>query len=135
MALDVDRVLLERASELYAAARDIGMRGLCLQHGVIRDDLGRFCDLLVIGDDEPGLDRGARPRPALEQAALDQQEIDAFAGSGHASLMRLGPARRAVGRHANANLERGQVVLSFSQPITRKSTNSRQQAPERFRGG
>ena len=34
MALDVDRVLLQRARELDAAAGDVGVRGLRLQHGV-----------------------------------------------------------------------------------------------------
>ena len=80
MILDVDRVVLQRARELDAAARHKGMRGLRLQHGVGGDGLRRFCDRLVVGDDEAGLDRRARPRPALEQAALDQQDVGALAG-------------------------------------------------------
>jgi len=60
---------------------------LGLDHRVFRDGLGRFCHRLVVRGDEPGLDRRARPRPALEQAALDQQQIDPFARRGHARLM------------------------------------------------
>ena len=81
--LDVDRVLLERARELDAAARDKGMGRLRLQDGVGSDRLGSLQNLLVIGRDETGFDRRARASPAFEQSALDQQQIDAFAGRGH----------------------------------------------------
>ena len=77
--LDVDRILLQRARQLDAAARDKGMRGLRLQHGVSGNALGGFHDRLVVGGDEAGLDRGLGPRPAFEQAALDQQQVRAFA--------------------------------------------------------
>ncbi len=83
MPFDIDRIALQRARELDAAARHVGMRGLGPQHCVGRNGLGRFGDLLVIGHDEAGRDGGLRPRPALEQAALDQEDIRAFAGRGH----------------------------------------------------
>ncbi len=79
MVLDLDRVLLQRGGELDAAARDPGVRGLGLQHRVSGNDLGGFQDLSVIGDDKAGVDRRPRPGPALEQAALDQQHVDALA--------------------------------------------------------
>ena len=60
------------------------MRGLRLQRRVGGDGLRRLGDRLAVGGDEAGLDRRLRPRPAFEQAALDQQEIGAFAGRGHA---------------------------------------------------
>ncbi|MGY4486362.1 hypothetical protein ACVWWR_005553 [Bradyrhizobium sp. LM3.2] len=83
MVLDLDSVALKRAGELDAAAGDIGVCGLGPDHRILGDGLRRFCDLLVIGSDEPSLDRRARPRPALEQATLDQQYIRALAGRGH----------------------------------------------------
>ena len=42
MILDVDRIVLQRARQLDAAARDKGMRGLRLQHGVGGNGLGRL---------------------------------------------------------------------------------------------
>ena len=89
--LDLDRILLQRARQLDAAARDKGMRGLRLQHGIGGNGLGRLRDRLVVGGDEARFDRGLRPRPAFEQAALDQQQIRALAGRGHAGLGRSAP--------------------------------------------
>src|SRR5258705_1923262 len=86
MTLDVDRILLQRARQLYAAARDKGMGGLRMQHGVRVDALGRLHALLVIGRDETRFDCRLRPGPAFEQAALDQQCVRALAGRGHAPL-------------------------------------------------
>ena len=86
MSLDVDRVALQRAGKLDAAARHVGVRGLGLQHGVGRNGLGRFCDLPVVGRHETRRDGGLRTRAALEQATLDQQDIGAFAGRGHGSI-------------------------------------------------
>ena len=63
------------------------MRGLGLDHRIFGDRLRWFRHLLVIGSDEAGLDRRARPCPAFEQAALDQQYILALAGRGHQALM------------------------------------------------
>ena len=58
MALDIDRIVLERAGELDAAARDIGMRRLGRECSAGRDDLGRFGDLLAVGGDDGGVDLG-----------------------------------------------------------------------------
>ncbi len=80
MILDVDRIALQRAGKLDPAARDVGVRRLGLDHRVLRDGFRGLYHLLVVGGDEAGLDRRARPRPALEQAALDQQNIRALAG-------------------------------------------------------
>ena len=81
--LDIDRILFERACQLDAAARDIRVGRLSLQGGVSSDRFGGFQDRLVVGGDEPGLDRGAGAGAALEQSALYQQDIDAFARRGH----------------------------------------------------
>ena len=62
------------------------MRRLRLQYGVGGNSLGGFQDLLVIGRDEAGFDRGLGPRPAFEQAALDQQQVRALAGRGQLAL-------------------------------------------------
>ena len=78
--LDLDRIVLQRARQLDAAARHEGMRRLRLQHGVDRNALGWFQDRLVIGGDEARLDRGLRAGAAFEQAALDQQHVRALAG-------------------------------------------------------
>src|SRR5439155_17787573 len=86
MTLDFDRILLQRTRQFDAAARDIGVRGLRLQHGISGDALGRLHDPLVIGRDETRFDRGLRPGPGFEQAALDQQCVRALAGRGHAPL-------------------------------------------------
>src|SRR5258705_12358487 len=86
MALDLDRILLQRAGQFDATARDKGVRGLRLQHGISGDALGWLHDLLVIGRDETGFDRRLRPGPAFEHAALDQQCVRALAGRGHAAL-------------------------------------------------
>ncbi len=40
-----------------------------------------FRDQPVIGGDKMRLDRGLRPRPALEQAALDQYQIARLRGA------------------------------------------------------
>ena len=83
MIFDLDRVLLQRAGQLDAAARHQGMRRLRLQRRVGGECLRRLQDRLVIGGDKAGFDRGLRPRTAFEQAALDQQQIGALAGGGH----------------------------------------------------
>ena len=86
MTLDVDRILLQRARQFYAAPRYKGMRRLRLQHGVDGNGLGWLHDQPVVGRDEARFDRGLRPRSALEQAALDQQHVRALAGRGHAPV-------------------------------------------------
>src|SRR3954470_13952582 len=83
MALDLDRVLLERAGELHAAARNIGMRGLGQQFGVRRNGLRWLGHQLAVADDQTGFDRGPRAGSAFEQAALDQQNVGALARWGH----------------------------------------------------
>src|SRR5260370_39283507 len=84
MTLEVDRILLQRARQFDAAAREKGVGGLPLQHCIRSDALGRLNALLVIGRDETRFDCRLRPGPAFEQAALDQQCVRALAGRGHA---------------------------------------------------
>ena len=66
------------------------MGRLCLQRGVGGKGLGSLEHRFVIGRNEAGFDRGARPRPAFEQSALDQQKIDALAGREMRSCFALG---------------------------------------------
>ena len=92
MILDLDRISLQRACQLDAAARDEGMRRLRLQIGVGGNVFGRLQHRPAIGGDKTGLDRGLRPRAAFEQAAFDQQHIRALAGRGHDSTIPRGGA-------------------------------------------
>src|ERR1700678_4536461 len=78
--LDVERMSLQRARQLDAAARDIGMRRLRAEFGVGGDKLGGFQHRSVVGDDQTGFDRGLGAGPAFEQPALDQQQVRALAG-------------------------------------------------------
>src|SRR6516162_9193204 len=90
MAFDIDRVMLQRAGELDAAARDVGVGGLRLEGCVGGQQLRRLANLLVVCGDEAGLDCRARPRAALEQATLDQQYVHAFGSRGHQLSFRTG---------------------------------------------
>jgi len=99
MALDLDGILFQRGCELDAAAGDVGMRRLGPERGIARDDFRRLYDGLVIGDDEARVDCRARPCPALEQPALDQEYIDAFAGTTPVELMVVIGRTRAVLEH------------------------------------
>ena len=79
MVLDLDRVLFQRARELDAAARHLGMRGL----GRSSASIAMISDAFItccLGDGAAGLDRRTGARTALEQAALDQHDVRAFAG-------------------------------------------------------
>ena len=87
MIFDLDRILLQRARKLDAAARHPRVRRLRLQHGVGRDHLGWLRDQPLIGGDEAGIDRGAGARPALEQAALHQHDVGALAGGFAVALL------------------------------------------------
>ena len=65
MVLDVDRILLQRARQLDAAARHIGMRGLRGQCGVGGDDFGGFCHRLAVGQTTSPASIAARARARL----------------------------------------------------------------------
>jgi hypothetical protein len=58
------------------------MRRLRLQHCVDRNALGWFRDQPPIGGDKARFNRGLRAGAALEQAALDQQQVRALARGG-----------------------------------------------------
>ena len=75
MRIDLERV--QRGGELDAAARHPRMRRLGVQHRVGGDFLGGLADRDAVGGHQSGRDRRLRPRAALEQAALDQQPVDA----------------------------------------------------------
>ena len=55
------------------------MRGLGLQHGIRGKAVGGFEHRLAVGGHVAGLNRGLGPGAAFEQAALDQQQVGAFA--------------------------------------------------------
>ena len=90
MVLDINGILLQRARQLDAAARDIGMRGLRGQCRVGGDGFRGFCHRLAVGNHKPGVDGRARPCPAFEQAALDQKHIRALARSRFVLAFRQG---------------------------------------------
>jgi hypothetical protein len=73
--------LVERGRELDAATRHIRVRGLCAERGIDGHFLRGLGDDGRIGRHPSGGDGGLCLRPALEQAALDEQAIDADAGS------------------------------------------------------
>jgi hypothetical protein len=75
LRIELERV--QRRRELDAAARHPRMLRLGAQHRVSRNFLGRLADRDVVGGDEPSRDRRLRPRAAFEQAAVDQQPVDA----------------------------------------------------------
>jgi hypothetical protein len=79
MALDLDRIKLQGAGELDAAARDVGVRGLRGQFGIGGDQLGGLQHRPAVGGHAAGVDRGAGAGAAFEQAALDQQHVHALA--------------------------------------------------------
>ena len=71
--------MVERRRKLHAAARDVRMRRLGAQHRIGRDFVRSLGDDHVVRRHPAGRDRGLRLGAALEQAALDQQAIDALA--------------------------------------------------------
>ena len=71
--------MIERGRELHAAARHLRVRGLGAQDRVGGDLLRRLGDQNVVGRHPAGGDGGLRLGAALEQAALDEQAIDADA--------------------------------------------------------
>jgi hypothetical protein len=75
----IEAKMIERRRELHPAARDVRIRRCRAQVRIHRDRLRRLAHSDVIGDDQPGRDRGLRLGAAVEQAALDQQSIGALA--------------------------------------------------------
>ena len=89
-AARIDAESVEGRGELHPAARHVRMRRGGADPGAPRDDLGGLGNGRAVGGHEPGLDRRARPGPAVEQAELDQQQVGPLAA--HARLLRrLGP--------------------------------------------
>src|SRR5579872_699274 len=81
MVFDWNRVSFQRAGKLDAAARDKGVCRPRIEGGIGGNGCGCLEDRSAVGRDKTRLDRRLRPRPALEQSALDQENIDAFAGN------------------------------------------------------
>ena len=77
-ALRIEAEMIERRGELHAAARHIRMRRRRAQFRIDRDFFRGLAHRRRVGGDQPGRDRGLRLGAALEQAALDQQAIDAI---------------------------------------------------------
>ncbi len=86
--------MIERGGKLDAAARDIRVLGLRRDRRQRRDLLRSLAHRHAVGSHEAGRDRGLRPRPALKQAARDQQAIGAFSG-GHGVVITF-PGRSAA---------------------------------------
>ena len=77
LRLEAARVMLEDADAAHSP--DVRLR---FDLGVLRDRLGRLCERDAADADEPRRDRRLRPRPADEEAALDQNDIRALAHGG-----------------------------------------------------
>ena len=119
MPLDLDRVLLQRAGKLDAAARDIGVRGLGLQRRIGGNGFRRFCDGLAVGGHEAGLDRGAcrarlsnRPRSTSRTSMRLRGEDMASR-----SLTRCG---QPLGGQPHASLERDEVAPDVGRRLQRR---------------
>ena len=96
MVFDVDGVLLERAGELDAAARHPRMRRRRQQRRIFGNGFGGLGHGLAACSHEPGGNCRLCPRPALEQATLDQQQVGAFAGRRHRRGRDYAPASLMV---------------------------------------
>ena len=81
---NVEPEMIERGGELDAAARHIGVLGRSGDDRGGGNSFGGFAHGLSVGGYPAGGNRGLRPRPAVEQAARDQQPIGSFFG-GHGS--------------------------------------------------
>ena len=66
---------VERGCELQPAARDVRMRRLRGELRVLRHHFGGLAHRRAVRGDEAGGDGGLGPRPAFEEAALDEQLV------------------------------------------------------------
>ena len=109
MILDIDGILFQRAGQFDAAARHgNGCAGCACNTASVAMFSEALATGLSLACDKTRLDRGLGARPAFEQAAFDQEQIGALAGSGHDSAA---PRRGGLfGRHPHAGLERRQIV-------------------------
>ncbi len=89
----IEGELIERGRELDAAARNPWVRRCGAQHCVGGDFVGGLGDRDLVGGHPAGRDGGLRLGAALEQAAFDQQTIDALAGGHPAAEFKLSSAR------------------------------------------
>ena len=117
MILDVERIALQRAGQLDAAARDIGMRRLRLQHGVGRNGLGGFHTGLSLAMTRPAsIAACARARLSNRPRSTSNRSARLRGGGAHGSrLAKFNPmparARgKPLGGHPHAGLESGQVM-------------------------
>ena len=93
----IEAEVIERGRELHPAARHVRVRRLGAQHRIGGDFLRRLRDDNLIRRHAAGGNGGLRFGAALEQAALDEQPIDANAAS-HANA----PSADEDERHAGA---------------------------------
>src|SRR5205823_12785620 len=87
---DVDPKPLQRMRELHAPPPDPGMlEGLDRQDIVRRHERPRLVDVIPVHEDPPGHDQRLRLRTGIDEAALEQGDVEALAG--HA-LRRVKPS-------------------------------------------
>ena len=78
LVVDLDRIALERARKLDAAARHPRVLGLCLDLRVGRNFVGGLQDDFAAGCHQSGGNRSLCAGAAFEQAARDQQAVGAL---------------------------------------------------------
>ncbi len=84
--------MVERMGQLDAAARDISLLAVPDLDGKIAGDLlAGLVETALAGKDPAGEDQRLGPRPAFDQATLDQKLIEAYLPAGTAD--RSGQAR------------------------------------------
>src|SRR5207342_3449763 len=95
--------MIETVIELDPAARHPWVvPALYGQLGVLGQEVARLGDALVAGENIPCEDQCLRPRPALSQAASDQQLV--CANLAHATLRTVQPAIRSRWRPNSATV-------------------------------
>src|SRR5688572_18909659 len=91
-ARHVPAEMIERMSELDAAARDPGMVAAPdLERRLLGQRLAGFLDLALAREDQAGEDQRLRPRPTLGETAIHQQLIGAELG--HEAILGAAPGQ------------------------------------------
>src|SRR3954468_12772229 len=78
-ALHHEAEMVKCGRKLHAAARHPWMRRRSAQHAIDRERVRCLANRLIIGGYQAGRNRGLRLGAALEQPALDEQKVSAFA--------------------------------------------------------
>ncbi len=89
--------MIKRGRKLQSAARHVGVLRLGTERGVGRYLVRRFAYTGIVSRDTASGNRGLRLGAALEQAAFDEQAVDAHVGGHETSISTREPLREAHG--------------------------------------